>query len=331
MPTRPSSSSAGSALAPGPWTWLRQVHGARRRDRRPARRPRRSRGRCRRDRHGPARSSPSTPPTAPRSCWPSADGTVVGAAHAGWRGVVAGVLERTVEEMAALGASGVTARVGPHIRARCYEFGADELDEVARSYGDAVRADHRVGHPRPRRLCSGAGCARRPRRPGGRRRRVHGLRTRPAVVPPGPRGPRPHGRRHRHRRPGSGRVTVRAADVSVALERVLDRVADAGGDPEALTVVAVTKGFGARGARSPRSGRGWSTSARTTPRSCRTRPGRGRSRRPPRSPVALHRPPAVQQGPLVAEQASAAGRAWTGRRWWTRSPSGRRAPGSWSR
>lgn len=39
-------------------------------------------------------------------------------------------------------------------------------------------------------------------------------------------------------------MTIAAADVREALERVLDQVADAGGDPTALTVVAVTKGFG---------------------------------------------------------------------------------------
>jgi PLP dependent protein len=39
-------------------------------------------------------------------------------------------------------------------------------------------------------------------------------------------------------------VTLAATDVRDALARVLDQVADAGGDPTALTVVAVTKGFG---------------------------------------------------------------------------------------
>ena len=39
-------------------------------------------------------------------------------------------------------------------------------------------------------------------------------------------------------------MTVGAADVAVALERVLDQVSAAGGDPASTTVVAVTKGFG---------------------------------------------------------------------------------------
>ena len=72
---------------------------------------------------------------------------VVGAAHAGWRGLVAGVLEATVDAMAALGAEQVIATVGPHIRARCYEFGAADLDRVAAALGDDVRAETAWGTP----------------------------------------------------------------------------------------------------------------------------------------------------------------------------------------
>ncbi|MCO8126745.1 YggS family pyridoxal phosphate-dependent enzyme [Acidimicrobiia bacterium EGI L10123] len=39
-------------------------------------------------------------------------------------------------------------------------------------------------------------------------------------------------------------MTIDAADVTAALERVLGQVSDAGGDPDRITVVAVTKGFG---------------------------------------------------------------------------------------
>lgn len=59
-------------------------------------------------------------------------GGIVGAAHAGWRGAVAGVLEATVAAMAALGArpSGVAACIGPCIRQPSYEVGADLRDAV---------------------------------------------------------------------------------------------------------------------------------------------------------------------------------------------------------
>ncbi len=57
---------------------------------------------------------------------------VVGAAHAGWRGAVAGILERTVEAMTALGArpARVRAVIGPCIAQASYEVGADLRDQV---------------------------------------------------------------------------------------------------------------------------------------------------------------------------------------------------------
>lgn len=52
---------------------------------------------------------------------------VVGAAHAGWRGAIAGVLEATIDAMEGLGASRarIVAAVGPCIRQRAYEVGPD--------------------------------------------------------------------------------------------------------------------------------------------------------------------------------------------------------------
>jgi YfiH family protein len=55
---------------------------------------------------------------------------VVGAAHAGWRGALAGVLEATVAAMQALGARQVSAAIGPCIRQASYEVGADLRDAV---------------------------------------------------------------------------------------------------------------------------------------------------------------------------------------------------------
>ncbi len=57
---------------------------------------------------------------------------VVGAAHAGWRGAVAGVLEATIAAMEALGATraGIAAAVGPCIRQPSYEVAADLRDAV---------------------------------------------------------------------------------------------------------------------------------------------------------------------------------------------------------
>ena len=72
---------------------------------------------------------------------------VTGVAHAGWRGVAAGVIEATVAAMEALGAIGIEAVIGPCIHAECYEFGPDELDFVAARLGDGVRATTAAGTP----------------------------------------------------------------------------------------------------------------------------------------------------------------------------------------
>lgn len=52
---------------------------------------------------------------------------VIGAAHAGWKGALGGVLERTLEQMEALGAQrrDITAVIGPCISQRAYEVGPD--------------------------------------------------------------------------------------------------------------------------------------------------------------------------------------------------------------
>ncbi|HEX4173751.1 MAG TPA: peptidoglycan editing factor PgeF [Acetobacteraceae bacterium] len=57
---------------------------------------------------------------------------VVGAAHAGWRGAVAGVIEATVCAMTGLGATAATiaAAIGPCIGQASYEVGADLRDAV---------------------------------------------------------------------------------------------------------------------------------------------------------------------------------------------------------
>jgi len=55
------------------------------------------------------------------------NGTAVGIAHAGWRGLAAGVLEATVSALQTLGvkARDVDAWIGPGIGARAFEVGAD--------------------------------------------------------------------------------------------------------------------------------------------------------------------------------------------------------------
>jgi YfiH family protein len=76
---------------------------------------------------------------------------VIGAAHAGWRGAVAGILESTLAAMTALGAepSRIVAAIGPCIGQPSYEVAADLRDVVlardpkdARFFTDGVRPLH---------------------------------------------------------------------------------------------------------------------------------------------------------------------------------------------
>lgn len=75
------------------------------------------------------------------------DGSVIGAAHAGWRGLVAGVIERSVAAMA-VDASRVRAWLGPCIGLPSYEVGEEvraafvDRDADAGSCFVATRANH---------------------------------------------------------------------------------------------------------------------------------------------------------------------------------------------
>jgi YfiH family protein len=70
-----------------------------------------------------------------------ADAGVIGAAHAGWRGALDGVLEQTIDAMIALGASreGITAVIGPCISQRNYEVGQDFLETFLNEDPDHMR------------------------------------------------------------------------------------------------------------------------------------------------------------------------------------------------
>ena len=80
-----------------------------------------------------------------------ADACVIGAAHAGWRGAKAGVLEATVRAMTRLGATQgrITAAVGPCIARESYEVGSEfhaefiaESTYNARFFSAAPREGH---------------------------------------------------------------------------------------------------------------------------------------------------------------------------------------------
>ncbi|HEX5305378.1 MAG TPA: peptidoglycan editing factor PgeF [Dyella sp.] len=74
-------------------------------------------------------------------------GSVVGAAHAGWRGLAAGVIERTVATMAAKPSS-LRAWLGPCIGAASYEVGEEVRAAFVDGDADAANcfASSRPGH-----------------------------------------------------------------------------------------------------------------------------------------------------------------------------------------
>lgn len=76
---------------------------------------------------------------------------VVGAAHAGWKGAIGGVLEATIEAMIRLGAtrSDIAAAIGPCISKDAYEVGPEfcarfieEESENSRWFEPSEKADH---------------------------------------------------------------------------------------------------------------------------------------------------------------------------------------------
>jgi polyphenol oxidase len=80
-----------------------------------------------------------------------ADARVIGAAHAGWRGALSGVVEATVAAMERLGAvrGRMRAALGPMIRQHNYEVGADFIARFAaddKASADFFRPAAREGH-----------------------------------------------------------------------------------------------------------------------------------------------------------------------------------------
>ena len=139
---------ARARVAPGPWTWLRQVHGA---DVVVVGEPGEHAG-------AEADAAVTAVPGAVLAvntadcagvllAGASPTGVVVGAAHAGWRGLQRGVLEATVEAMRGLGAERVHWCLGPCISPSRYEFGGDDLELVVDRYGDVVRGTTSDGAP----------------------------------------------------------------------------------------------------------------------------------------------------------------------------------------
>ena len=71
----------------------------------------------------------------------------VAAIHAGWRGLLAGVVEAALGELADHGFGHLRAIVGPHICSSHYEFGADDLAQAMAALGSGVAGTTAWGTP----------------------------------------------------------------------------------------------------------------------------------------------------------------------------------------
>ncbi|MFQ5668920.1 MAG: peptidoglycan editing factor PgeF [Acidobacteriota bacterium] len=73
---------------------------------------------------------------------------VVGAAHAGWRGLLSGVIDNTVGAMMTLGAApgGLRVGIGPSIGSCCFRVGPEVADRFAALDRDLVRQQGRGLH-----------------------------------------------------------------------------------------------------------------------------------------------------------------------------------------
>ena len=78
------------------------------------------------------------------------DGRAVAAIHAGWRGLVAGVIGHGIEALReeAGSALAIVAVVGPHIGVCCYEVDTPVLDAARGRFGDALEDFVRPSGPR---------------------------------------------------------------------------------------------------------------------------------------------------------------------------------------
>ncbi len=72
-------------------------------------------------------------------------GGCVAVVHAGWRGLVAGVIDTAVAAMRERGASSISAALGPCIHPECYEFAEADLAPIAEVFGASVRGSTSLG------------------------------------------------------------------------------------------------------------------------------------------------------------------------------------------
>lgn len=75
------------------------------------------------------------------------DNGTFAAVHAGWKGLLSGIIENTAEIMRELGAKTILGASGPAIGEECYEFGENELELMVTKFGESVRTTTSAGKP----------------------------------------------------------------------------------------------------------------------------------------------------------------------------------------
>lgn len=76
-----------------------------------------------------------------------ASDTAVGAVHAGWLGLLAGIVEAAVAELRRVGSGRVRAALGPCVHPERYEFGDEDLARMVEHLGPTVASHTDTGAP----------------------------------------------------------------------------------------------------------------------------------------------------------------------------------------
>jgi hypothetical protein len=120
------------------WVWLRQMHGSSV-----------ASGEQHRDAADPPEADAAVTDRAglplvvqTADCAPIAlaNDDAVAVVHAGWPGLVAGVIPAAVARLRAVGHGDVRAALGPCVHPCCYEFGRDDLDRVVAALDVSVES-----------------------------------------------------------------------------------------------------------------------------------------------------------------------------------------------
>lgn len=141
---QPDLSQRRKAIHPAPWSWIRQVHGA---DLLAVNEPGEHGGATADGLVTTASGCPIAVTTADCAPVVLVAERGVAAVHAGWRGLLAGIVEDAGRQLATIGGSPVATLLGPCIGPEDYEFGAADLDLMRHRFGPQVVGATAGGRP----------------------------------------------------------------------------------------------------------------------------------------------------------------------------------------